>query len=87
MEKTVLTIEIFEYERNKNVNCDEQYAQILQFAQYVSATEIWRHCSKYDRAFIDISLQAAEIEDQNRSCPRREKKDGRVLSLASMKPR
>ena len=46
-----------------------------------------RHCKRYDRAINDISLRAAENEDQIHSCPRREKKDGRVLSLAWMKPR
>ena len=46
-----------------------------------------RYCTEYDRAIIDITLHAAENEDQNHSCPRREKKDGRVLSLAWMKPR
>ena len=39
------------------------------------------------RAIDDVSLQAAENEDQIRSCPRREKKDGRVLSLVWMKSR
>jgi len=46
-----------------------------------------RHCTRYDRAINDISLRAAENEDQIHSRPRREKKDGRVLSLAWMKPR
>ena len=35
MEKSVLTIEIFKYERSDKVDCDEQFAQILQFGQYV----------------------------------------------------
>ena len=35
MEKTALTIEIFKYERSEKVDCDEQFAQILQFGQYV----------------------------------------------------
>ena len=39
------------------------------------------------RAIIDISLQAAENEDQNHSCPRQEERYGRVLSLAWMMPR
>ena len=39
------------------------------------------------RAIIDISLQAAENEDQIRSYPTREKEDGRVLSLAWVTPR
>jgi len=43
--------------------------------------------TKYDRAVIAISLQAAENEDQIHSCPMQEKKDVRVLSLAWMKPR
>ena len=30
-EKTLLTMEIFKYERSENVDCDEQYAQIWQF--------------------------------------------------------
>ena len=46
-----------------------------------------RYCTEYDRAIIDITLHAAENEDQNHSCPMREKEDGRVLSLAWMKPR
>jgi len=46
-----------------------------------------RHCTKCDRAIIDISLQAAENEDQIRSYPTREKEDGRVLSLAWVTPR
>ena len=46
-----------------------------------------RHCTKCDRAIIDVSLQVAENEDQIHSCPTREKEDGRVLSLAWMKPR
>ena len=47
----------------------------------------WRDCTKYDRAIIVITLQAAENEDQIHSCPMREKKDASVLSLAWMKPR
>ena len=46
-----------------------------------------RHYTKYDRAIIDTKLQAAGNEDQIHSRPRREKKDGRVLSLAWMKRR
>jgi len=39
------------------------------------------------RAIDAVSLQAAENEDQSHSCPRQEKKDGRVLSLVWMKSR
>ena len=46
-----------------------------------------RHCTRYDRAINDISLRAAENEDQNHNCPRREMNDGRVSSLAWMMPR
>ena len=38
-------------------------------------------------ATIDILAPAAENEDQNRNCPRREMNDGRVSSLAWMMPR
>jgi len=46
-----------------------------------------RHNTKCDRAIIDTKLQAAGNVDQIHSRPRREKKDGRVLSLAWMKHR
>ena len=39
MEKSLLSIDIFKYERSKNVNCDKQYAQVMQLRQYVWATE------------------------------------------------
>ena len=38
-------------------------------------------------ATIDILAPAAENEDQNHNCPRREMNDGRVSSLAWMMPR
>ena len=39
------------------------------------------------RATIDILAPAAENEDQNHNCPRREMNDGIVSSLAWMMPR
>ena len=39
------------------------------------------------RATIDILAPAAENEDQNNNCPRREMNDGIVSSLAWMMPR
>jgi len=35
MEKTLLTIEIFKYDRSEYVECDDQSAPELQFEQYV----------------------------------------------------
>ena len=38
--------------------------------------------TKYNRAIIDdVSPQADENEDQNHSCPRREKKDGKAWMM------
>ena len=68
--------------------------KILQFGQYVWAAEIWRQPTEngvtvqnMTRATIDILAPAAENEDQNHNCPRREMNDGRVSSLAWMMAR
>ena len=103
MEKTLLTIDIFKYERRKNVDCDQQHAHCTDIAVWAiclsylnmatvrwkwnSESYSWRDCTKYDRTIIVTAMQAAENEDQIHSCPMREKKDVRVLSLAWMMPR
>jgi len=59
MKKTLLTIEIFKYDRSEYVDCDDQSAQELQFEQY----ELPKHGGSLLKMKLRVTL--------NSSCPRR----------------